>query len=364
MKKSGSHSTRALCPNEPIFTLPPYKVEQVFTTMAETIDWGIEIVGVPNLWRQTKGENVKVAVLDTGIAFEHPDLKDAILDAKDFTNSRSGPSDLQGHGSHCAGTIAARENSSGVIGAAPLCKLLVGKVLGDNGSGSSNAVASGIRWAVDKGADVISMSLGSSVSSPQIHEAVKDAVAAGVFIIAAAGNEGPSLDTVGYPGAYPETVAVGAISQNRKIASFSSRGNMVDIVAPGDKILSTYPPRGLATLSGTSMATPLVAGVVALMLSKHKSFGGVSPIKTQKDLMEHLRRTAIDLGPSGYDPSYGAGLINPEQLLMMNGIGDSLVALLLEQSDLTDAGKKKLNKFLVEYGITDSKDIRIGIKSN
>ncbi|MFY7805575.1 MAG: S8 family peptidase [Limnoraphis robusta] len=302
--------------DSPIFVLPPYKVERVLVAAAEVIDWGLEMFAIPNLWKQTKGKGIKVAVLDTGIALKHPELVDAVEDARDFTKSPSGPSDIEGHGTHVAGIIAARENRGGVVGVAPEAKLLVGKVLGDNGYGTAQQLVNGIRWAIDKKADIISMSLGSPLPSEEMHAAIKAAVQAGIFVICAAGNSGPNLETVEYPAIYPETIAVGAIDRTRRVAQFSSRGKAVDIVAPGDNILSTYPPRGVAVLSGTSMATPFVSGVVALMLSKHRSFGGQTAVKTQAELIEHLQKTAIDAGMPGFDPYYGFGLINPEALLL------------------------------------------------
>ncbi len=302
--------------DDPIFVLPPYKVEQVLITSAEIIDWGLEMFAIPNLWKQTKGQGIKVAVLDTGIVLRHPEFIGAIEEARDFTRSPSGPHDVEGHGTHVAGIIAARQNRGGVVGVAPLAKLLVGKVLGDNGYGTAQQLVRGIRWAIDQKADIISMSLGSPIPSPEIHEAIKAAIQAGIFVVCAAGNSGPDLDTVDYPGLYPETIAVGAIDRRRRVAKFSSRGQGVDIVAPGDQILSTYPPRGVAVLSGTSMATPFVSGVVALMLAKHRDFGGQTVVKTQADLIEHLRKTAIDAGAPGFDPYYGFGLINPEALLL------------------------------------------------
>jgi len=313
--------TKNIQADDPIYFVPPHSVEDVITPQAELIDWGIKIIGVPEFWRQTKGEGIKVAVLDTGIAHQHPDLRDAIAEMEDFSGSRTGPSDQNGHGTHCAGTIAARQNSSGVVGAAPLAKLYIGKVLGDNGSGSDRSVAGGIDWAVEQKVHVISMSLGSPQRSPLIHAAVQRAANAGIFIIAAAGNEGPRLDTMGYPGKYAETISVGAIDRRLKVTGFSSRSgrsdNILDIMAPGDQILSTYPPNGLKKLSGTSMATPLISGVVALMLSKHEKHGGGTDLKTVGDLREHLRRTAIDMGPRGWDASYGAGIIDPKKLLVV-----------------------------------------------
>ncbi|MBQ4821519.1 S8 family peptidase [Aquimarina sp. MMG016] len=316
--KNYQNSLRNISSNEPIFSIPPFKVEQVYTANSQTIDWGVELLGVPNFWRFTKGKGVKVAVLDTGVTYTHPDLRGAICEMKDFTNSPSGVGDVNGHGTHCAGIIAARDNSTGVIGVAPESQLIIGKVLGDDGSGSEDMVANGVQWAVEKGAHIISMSLGSPYPSEKIYNAIKAAMDDGVFVICAAGNNGPSLDSVDYPGAFEETIAVGSIDRRKRISKFSSNGVQVDIVAPGDEILSTYPPRGLAKLSGTSMATPFVAGISALILSKHNEYLGQTPIKKQKDLEEHLRKTAIDLGLVGFDIKYGYGLINPEQLFSLD----------------------------------------------
>src|SRR6185437_4984179 len=139
-----------------MFRLPPFRVEATFTALSETIDWGLTAYQIPDHWKATRGKSVKVAVLDTGIDEAHPDLKDAFDDARDFTRSRFGPIDRHGHGTHTAGTIGARQNDIGVVGVAPDCRLLIGKVLGDDGSGSSATVAAGIDWACDSGADVIS----------------------------------------------------------------------------------------------------------------------------------------------------------------------------------------------------------------
>ncbi len=340
---SSSASLRAVKANQknerdPIFVLPPFKVEQVFTTFAETVDWGLQLLGIPNLWRLTKGAGRKVAVLDTGCALDHPDLRDSIIKAKDFTRSRSGASDTHGHGTHCAGVIAARENSSGVIGVAPEAGLLIAKVLGDSGSGSLAQIVAGIDWAVTNGAEIISMSLGSSSGSPELKAAIDRAVAAGVFVIAAAGNEGPSLDTVGYPGLYDNVVAVGAIDPRKRIASFSSRGKAVDIVAPGVDILSCYPPRNLAKLSGTSMATPFVAGVTALMLSKHRELGTDSDLHSTTDLLRYLKDTATDAGPVGFDTAFGWGLIDPTRLLAVQNAKTAQIG----PADLSVAGRAKI----------------------
>ncbi len=295
--------------------LPPFRIEAVFTTLAETIDWSLAAYHIPDHWKATRGSGVKVAVLDTGIDEAHPDLKDALDNARDFTRSRFGPIDQHGHGTHTAGTIGARQNHVGVIGVAPDCRLLIGKVLGDDGSGASATVAAGIDWACDSGADIISMSLGSPQPDDVLLAAVTRAAAKGKFIIAAAGNDGRD-NSVNYPARWRDTIAVGAVDQTGHLAPFSSRGPEVDIAAPGENIFSTWLDGSYAKLSGTSMATPFVAGVVALLVSLHRDARDAkTPLRTISDLREHLSRTAVDAGPKGQDPGYGWGLINPDSLL-------------------------------------------------
>lgn len=300
---------------EPIFRLPPYTVHNIFVGLSEIQDWGLKLLNIPSLWRITEGEGVKVAILDTGVSLNHPDLTGSVPagNFKDFTNSPHGIADQQGHGTHCAGIVAARKNSRGVVGVAPKAELLIGKVLGDDGSGMGENIAAGVNWAVEQGADIISMSLGAQVDIPIIHDAIKAGVEKGAFFICAAGND--SLNFVDYPGAYKETIAVGSINRRCQLSSFSSVGEEVTIVAPGEDVLSTYPPNAYVKLSGTSMATPFVAGVVALMLSKHRKFGGETPLDTQADVEKHLSMMAIDLGAPGFDPQFGWGLINPGSLL-------------------------------------------------
>lgn len=305
--------------------LPPFRIESTHAALTETIDWSLAAYHIPAHWKDTRGACVRVAVLDTGIDQSHPDLADAIDDARDFTNSPFGPADKNGHGTHTAGTIAARQNNLGVIGVAPDCRLLIGKVLGDDGSGSSANVAAGIDWAADSGADVISMSLGSPEPDDALLAAIERAVAKGKFIIAAAGNDGRD-NSVNYPARWSGTIAVAAVDASGHLAPFSSRGPEVDIAAPGENILSTWLRGTYAKLSGTSMATPFVAGVTALLVALHRDVQGATgsasasgdtstPLRTIADLRDHLARTAIDAGPTGRDPGYGWGLINPDSLL-------------------------------------------------
>lgn len=327
---------------EPVFRLPPFTVQQTFVTMAETQDWGLRLFGIPALWAKGRGEGVKVAVLDTGAALDHPDLRDQIEDAADFTRSKTGASDTNGHGTHCCGVIAAAENGTGVVGVAPKARLLVGKVLGDSGSGGVSGIARGLRWAADRGAHVISMSLGSAKPSPTLRAACRYATSKGALLVAAAGNEGPYDNTVGYPGGYPECLCVAAVDQAKRIAKFSSRGSQVDVAAPGVDVLSCYPPKGYAKLSGTSMATPFVAGVVALIVGRQIATGKKA-ITTVAELKAAVKKTAVDAGSPGFDTAFGWGLINPGSLVAAEAAAEKAdLTIELDASDFTPEGLAKL----------------------
>jgi subtilisin family serine protease len=294
--------------------LPPFRIEARRTSLEETIDWGLAAYNVPNHWRNTSGQGVRVAVLDTGIDAQHADLSAAIDRVGNFAPSGRATRDANGHGTHVAGIIAARRNGVGLVGVAPECRLLVARVLDDRGRGSDGSVAAGIEWAVQAGADVLSLSLGMPGYSARIAAAIGRAVQAGRYVVCAAGNSG-RLDSVDFPARLAETLAVGAVDRRGRVARFSSRGPQVDLCAPGEDILSTWTGGGYARLSGTSMAAPFVTGIVALVLAQHRRQPGRTPVTNTRQLLEHLRRTALDAGPAGHDPHYGYGLINPDALL-------------------------------------------------
>ena len=320
--RSRSTSPVSLANDRPIFRLPQFTVEAQFLTLAETVDWGLAMMHVPKLWKQTQGEGIRVGVCDTGCDLLHTDLEGAVVAAADFTGSRFGAADKNGHGTHCAGIIAARHNQIGIAGVAPRAQLVVAKVLGDNGSGDGAGVAAGIDYCRDQQCKIISMSLGAPQPDEQIMRAVQRAVDAGVLVIMAAGNEGPvvdrqgnALDSVNFPARWRQGIAVGAVDRNGQVARFSSRGPEVDIAAPGQDVTSTWPGGGYAKLSGTSMATPFVAGVVALLLARNLQPGVKSPVRDMASLKAHLASTAKDAGPQGKDPAYGYGLIDPASML-------------------------------------------------
>ncbi|HZN71668.1 MAG TPA: S8 family serine peptidase [Micromonosporaceae bacterium] len=225
-------------------------------------------------WHVTTGAaSVRIAVLDSGIDLSHEDLKSKVVGAKSFIRGRTSIEDAYGHGTHVAGSAAAvTDNARGVAGTCPACSLLNGKVLGDDGFGADSTVASGIVWATDNGAKVISMSLVNYYASQTVREAVDRAWQRGVVLVAAAGNDGG--DYGAYPAAFDHVIAVGATDRNDRRWPSSNYGWWVDVAAPGAEVYSTAPDHAnrmfgtgvkYGTLSGTSMATPHAAGVAGLV---------------------------------------------------------------------------------------------------
>lgn len=300
--------------NEPVYGIPPgERIPEVTyrdaDKLAESRDWGHKPLGIAELHdRGIDGAGVIVAVLDTGLDQTHPGLSGQIVAARDYTGSPSGSSDRQGHGTHCGGVIAEKADGLGLRGVAPGAKLWIGKVLSDRGSGLSSWIARGIREATAAGVDVISMSLGGPQPDGETKAAIQDAYVKGVWVACAAGNDGPGQSS-SYPGNYPEVACVAAVGQEITPASFSSRNAQVDIAAPGVSVLSTYPGGRYASLSGTSMATPYAAGVLALARSELKKRGLTIP--KMDVVLRLLKSTARDISPAGVDIATGGGLIQP-----------------------------------------------------
>jgi major intracellular serine protease len=264
------------------FKLPPFKVQE--TLNPAEIPWGVKYINAPSVWDKAKGKDVVVAVLDTGVDKTHSDLKDRVIDGRNFTTDYNGDatnySDNNGHGTHCAGTIGATIDNNGVAGVAPEVKIIAGKVLAGNGSGDYDGIIAGIKWATNwvgpngETVRVISMSLGGPYDVSALYKAIKAAITKGISVVCAAGNEGDgNSDTseYSYPGAYQEVIEVGAIDSFGQVAKFSNTNDKLDVVAPGVDIISTAPNGRWAKMSGTSMATPHVAGAIALLISAYET---------------------------------------------------------------------------------------------
>ena len=265
--------------------------------------WGPSKIEADYAWNTTIGDpSVLVAVIDTGIDYYHPDLAaNYVALGYDWVNNDTDPIDDDGHGTHCAGIMAAVINNSiGIAGLAQV-RIMAEKALNEYGSGYVDDLANAIIHAVDQGADILSNSWGGSFHSELIHDAVEYAQDHGVLVVAAAGNDASSMKN--YPAAYDEVVAVTAIDQSDDPASFTSYGKWVDVAAPGVDIYSTFLNNKYKYMNGTSMACPHAAGVAALIWSEFPSL-------TRDEVRLRLQLTADDLGDPGFDVYYGYGRVN------------------------------------------------------
>ncbi|MEH7436767.1 S8 family peptidase [Neobacillus drentensis] len=280
--------------------LIPYQVIAEVEEVTE-VPKGVDMIQAPKVWEKTKGKGVTIAILDTGCDLTHPDLRERIIGGRNFTRDDKGIKevfrDYNGHGTHVAGTMAATINQKGVVGVAPEANLLIVKVLDRNGSGQYEWIINGIYYAIEQKVDIISMSLGGPEDVPELHEAIQKAVENNILVVCAAGNEGDgqdSTDEFGYPGSYNEVISVGAINLERQISDFTNSNNEVDLVAPGENILSTYLKGKYAKLSGTSMATPHVSGALALL--KALTFESFERELTEPEIYAQLIKRTVPLG--------------------------------------------------------------------
>ena len=307
---------QTVTPKDGRLRLPPFTVRRQMLSLAETIDQSLQLFGIPEVWKSTKAAGARIGVLDTGVDQRHAtagDLKDAIAKAHDFTGSSFGVWDKNGHGSHTAGTIGARANGAGLIGLGPESKLWIFKVLGDSGSGSNDWIAAALDMAIAEKLHAVNLSLGGPEDDPQLHDAVKRAVAAGIYVVCAAGNDGliPGFMTEGYPAHYPETMSIGAVDNAGNVADFSSRGDNIAVCAPGVNITSLYRSGGYAALSGTSMATPFVTGTLALMVGY--CLQNKLPLPSPAEASKLLRDTAKEFPRP--TPNSGRGILAPSDVV-------------------------------------------------
>jgi thermitase len=272
-------------------------------SLYQRYQWNLPLVDTELGWAVTKGsKDIIVAVVDTGVDMDHPDLKNQLISGFNTVDKESPPMDDVGHGTHVAGVIGATINNRiGVAGMSWYNPIMPIKVLDQTGAGSTYAVAQGIIWATDHGAKVINLSLGNYADANFLHDAIQYAYDQDVVLIAASGND--NTEQPGYPAAYPEVFAVAAVDAQRKKAVFSNYGEYIDVAAPGVNIASTYPHNQYAALSGTSMASPHVTALAALIRS-------VNPKLKNREVVQIMRDTATDAGPAGKDKYFGYGIID------------------------------------------------------
>lgn len=285
------------------------EVDQRVQVNGQVQDWGIKAVNAPASWKSDyTGKDVKVAILDTGIA-PHEDLQ--VAGGVSFTAYTNSYYDDNGHGTHVAGIIGAENNSIGVVGVAPDASLYAVKILEKDGGGYLSNIIAGMDWAVKNNMDIINLSFGAPDHSIALQKAVDHAYQNGTLVIAAAGNSGNddgSGDTVEYPARYNSVIAVSATDVFGNRGNFSATGNNIEVSAPGVEIVSTFLENRYAVMEGTSMAAPYVAGTLALLKQ-------ANPLDTNVQLREKLRQSAVDLGEPGKDTFFGYGLVQTPTIL-------------------------------------------------
>ena len=254
------------------------------TASEKGLPWGIQQIRAPLAWNRSTGHRIRIGVIDTGIDHSHPDLKSSIGRGINLIDRTQLPHDDNGHGTHIAGTIAAANQPSGMIGVAPRSMVYPVKAFDHNGSAYVSDIILGIEWCVRNGMHIINMSFGMKTRSKSLLTACTNAVNAGVVIVASSGNDGKRR-AIDYPARYPQTISVGATNRMRRIAPFSNRGPYIDIYAPGDRIHSAWLKGKYNEMSGTSMATSHVSGAIALLLAQHP---GLTPAQIKSILRKSM----------------------------------------------------------------------------
>ena len=280
--------------------------------------WGISAIGAEAAHSSDlTGRGIKVAVLDTGVDYTHPDLSPNYIDGYDFINDDNDPMDDNGHGTHVAGIIAGAKNGEGILGVAPEAEIYALKVSDSRGKGSFSGLIKGIDWAIEHDMDIVTMSITGTGGTKALQKAVQLAYDEyGIILVAAVGNGG-SGDVL-YPAAYEEVIGVGSVTEDSEKSSFSRTGEEVELVAPGSGIKSAAIDGKYRVTSGTSMATPFVTGAAALVLETDETMWEASGAVdgdgewTNDEVRSVLRNTAIDLGDEGVDEEFGYGLLNLE----------------------------------------------------
>ncbi len=299
--------------------IPPYEIIEVgdIQTLSQIVNWSLDNLQIPAVWKKSRGKGITIAVLDTGIDEFHGDLLCNVLNehSRSFHSGEPTPHDFNGHGTASSGVAGACDNELGIVGVAPDVKIIPIKVLGGSGMGQNDAIERGLKyvWEIRDKVDIVNLSLGSTAPlSNDGHNTIKDLYNYGIIIVAAAGND-PSKGVL-WPARYDEVFAIGSYTPTltRDLSTFSAQGDAIDFVCPGSNITTTFKDGKYATLNGTSFASPYCCGVLALMLSVEKSRGRKL---TVDEVKRKLINNCMDYGTKGFDHQYGWGIINVTQLM-------------------------------------------------
>lgn len=339
------------------FFLPKFEInnENPFLPLSQTTDWSMTMLRIKEIHAQfgLKGKGIKVAIVDTGA--QHSDIERGIPSISYRNKVKDGGWNVtaedafgsNGHGTGVSYLIGARDNEIGTQSVVPECTLFPIKGMRENGSGFLEEIIAGGYLAKDLGAQVVNFSLGTRSNNPAFHQMVKDLKAAGIYVVCAAGNTGANND-VNYPAAWEESIAVSAINSHKETSPFSSRGQQIEVGAPGDKVLTGWKNDSYATVSGTSFASPIVAGCIAMFIE-----AGINLT------IEMLKNTSIDIDEPGFDTKSGWGIINPFDIIknykqtFPSSTVVSSPSSTQKQIDLTKAitAYNSLKEFLIQNGV-------------
>lgn len=290
------------------FYLPNKMIDVKALKTKQIIPWGIKSINAPAFWPKVTGKGVKVAVMDSGINFKHPDFGKNVKEGYNAIDPTQPPLDDYGHGTLVCGVIVAQNNGFGVVGVAPDVELYPVKVLDKFGEGEFSAIADGVEWCIKNKIQIINMSFAIPEDKPLLRNAITKAVNAGIIVVASASNTYGG--DAGYPASYENVISITAVDDNFKISKTAPRGK-IDFSAPGVSIVSTSSDGGYEEFSGTSLASPYATGLIALILQNLQNFGlpkdkGYSYI----DIYNVLKGLSKDLGQKGKDSTFGEGFIS------------------------------------------------------
>jgi subtilisin family serine protease len=304
--------------------------------------WGLDLLEAERVWESAHACGQTIAVIDSGVHGEHPDLIGTVRSGKDMVHRGYAIRDISGHGTEVAGVAsAANGNGRGISGLAPGSRVLPIAIEDAAGQMHASDLARGIKYAIEQGADVINLSLGGPVQSPNVEYWLREANEAGIPVVASAGNAYANNNPAIWPAASRHTIAVGAIAPTAVWAPFSSTGKYVDLAAPGVAILTTAADGGYVAANGTSLSAPFVSATVALMRAR-------DPQLTPEQVRNVLVDTARDLGPDGWDPQFGHGAVDP--VAALDAVGGTPRKCFTDIGELTLADQVERLAFA---GVTD-----------